>query len=466
MKKLIRFLIRFLLFGLFLITAAFLLLALYYRNNFPVNTWINGVYCTGKSVEEVNQELSVTAETPVVRISDEKGNVCLLDLTATGYTADFKEPLEEFIRQQNPLLWVQNVLLQRSHILYPRASFDRDKLRELFEELEFVQQEQNRREEVAIRFSETEGWQLENGLENRLDTDILFEKILESVENNSFEVKLEQADCFYDMSPTAYQRKLLALWEQVDAFQQCGIVYDMGDQLIPLKGRIAAGFLAVDQSGLPLLDETGELVVDPNQVRAFVSWLAEEYDTYGKEISFQSTRGDIVQVPGNGTYGTTIDQKTELAYLSEALADDLAEVHIPAYLRQGLVRGRNDIGDTYIEVDMTEQKMYYYAEGELVIETDVVTGNTGRRMGTPQGVNYVYNKQRDRVLRGQGYASPVKYWVPVKGAIGIHDASWRSEFGGEIYKTNGSHGCINTPTEIMAQLYEAVEIGTPVVMFY
>ncbi len=119
-----------------------------------------------------------------------------------------------------------------------------------------------------------------------------------------------------------------------------------------------------------------------------------------------------------------------------------------------------------LEIDMTEQKMYYYADGELVIETDVVTGNTGRRMGTPAGVNYVYNKQRNRVLRGEGYASPVKYWVPVKGAIGIHDANWRSEFGGEIYKTNGSHGCINTPTEIMSQLYDAVEIGTPVIMFY
>lgn len=201
-------------------------------------------------------------------------------------------------------------------------------------------------------------------------------------------------------------------------------------------------------------------------MKAFVSRLAEEYDTYGKEISFQSTRGDMVQVPGNGTYGTTIDQEAEFDYLMAALAEKRQEVHIPAYIRQGLVRGKNDIGDTYIEVDMTEQKMYYYVDGELVIETDVVTGHTGRRRGTPQGVNFVYNKQRNRVLRGQGYASPVKYWVPVKGAIGIHDANWRSEFGGEIYKTDGSHGCINTPTEAMAQLYEQVEIGTPVIMFY
>lgn len=466
MKKLRRFLVRFLLFGFFLIAAAFLLLALYYRDNFPVNTWINGVYCTGKSVEEVNQELSARAEAPVVRILDEEGNAYLVDLAETGYVADYTEPLERFISRQNPLSWVENIMLQRSYELLPTPLFDEEMLRRMMDELEPVRQEAGKEAEIRIYFSETEGWVLDNGLEHRLDTELLFQRVLESVADGSYEVDMEQSGCVYDFSPTAWQMTLLALWEKVDAFQQCGVVYDMGDQMMPLQGGISGGFLTVDQSGLPLLDEAGEPVVDPERIKTFISQLAEEYDTYGKEISFQSTRGDMVQVPGNGTYGTTIDQEAEFDYLVAALEENREEVHIPAYIQQGLVRGRNDIGDTYIEVDMTEQKMYYYVDGELVIETDIVTGNTGRRMGTPQGVNYVYNKQRNRVLRGQGYASPVKYWVPVKGAIGIHDASWRSEFGGEIYKTNGSHGCINTPTDVMAQLYEQVEIGTPVIMFY
>ena len=114
---------------------------------------------------------------------------------------------------------------------------------------------------------------------------------------------------------------------------------------------------------------------------------------------------------------------------------------------------------------MTDQKLYYYEEGVCLLATDIVTGNTGRRMGTPEGVNYVYSKQKNRVLRGPGYAAPVSFWMPVKGNIGIHDATWRSEFGGEIYKTNGSHGCINIPYDKMVELYEMVEVGTPVIMF-
>ncbi len=466
MKKLRRFIFRFLLLGMFLMAAVFLLLSLYYYDNFPVNTWINGVYCTGKSVEEVNRELTALAETPVVRIWDDSGNVWLIDTAETGYRADYTEPLERFIHSQGPLAWVENVMFHKSYELMPAFSLEEEKLRELLDDLEPVQREQESKPDVTLRFSGTEGWLLDNGLTHRLDQGLLLECVLKSVADGSCQVDLEQSGCLYDVEPTARQRTLLSLWEKVDAFQQCGIVYDMGDQMIPLKGGISAGFLSVDSSGLPLLDENGSPVVDPERIRAFIGGLAEEYDTYGKEISFQSTRGDIVQVPGNGTYGTTIDQEAECDYLLLALQENRMETHIPAYERQGLVRGRNDIGDTYIEVDMTQQKMYYYEDGELVIETDVVTGNTGRRMGTPQGVNFVYNKQRNRVLRGEGYASPVKYWVPVKGAIGIHDASWRSEFGGEIYKTGGSHGCINTPTEIMSQLYDAVEIGTPVVMFY
>ena len=115
---------------------------------------------------------------------------------------------------------------------------------------------------------------------------------------------------------------------------------------------------------------------------------------------------------------------------------------------------------------MTQQKLYCYKAGELLLETDIVTGNMRRNWDTPVGVNFVYAKQKNRILRGQGYASPVDYWMPVKGAIGIHDADWRKEFGGEIYLKNGSHGCINIPPENMPIIYDNYEIGTPVIMFY
>jgi len=115
---------------------------------------------------------------------------------------------------------------------------------------------------------------------------------------------------------------------------------------------------------------------------------------------------------------------------------------------------------------MGAQKLHFYKEGTLIVETDIVTGDMRRRRSTPEGVYFIYLKQKNRVLRGPGYASPVKFWMPVKGGVGIHDANWRDEFGGNIYETDGSHGCINIPPDIMEDIYEQAEVGMPVVMFY
>ena len=194
-------------------------------------------------------------------------------------------------------------------------------------------------------------------------------------------------------------------------------------------------------------------------------YLAKEYNTVGTQLAFAATSGKTVLVD-YVTYGTELDVEAEKEYLRKAFAEGVSEVHIPTYLKEGYVRGKNDVGDTYIEVDMTAQKLYCYKAGELLLETDIVTGNMRRKWDTPAGVNFVYNKQKKRVLRGPGYATPVDFWMPVKGAIGLHDADWRKEFGGEIYLKNGSHGCVNIPPEIMPTIYEEYEIGTPVIMFY
>ena len=239
----------------------------------------------------------------------------------------------------------------------------------------------------------------------------------------------------------------------------------MGDEIVPVDASVVCEWIKLDENGNFLFDDDNELITDEEKIKEFVKKLAEKYNTAGSDREFQTTRGETVTVSG-GTYGNKINEKAEIAYLTEAFYNKSEELHVPEYTQEALVRGKNDIGNTYIEIDMTEQMMYYYVDGEIYVETPVVTGNTGRRMDTPEGTCYVYNKQKNRVLRGPNYASFVNFWVPVRGNIGIHDAPWRSEYGGEIYKTNGSHGCINTPYDEMEKIYDHVEIGTPVVMFY
>lgn len=114
----------------------------------------------------------------------------------------------------------------------------------------------------------------------------------------------------------------------------------------------------------------------------------------------------------------------------------------------------------YIVVSISNQTLKYYEYDRLVLSSNVVTGINGK---TPIGTFKVLNKATDIILKGKDYKSFVNYWIAFKGAsFGFHDASWRSNFGGNIYKYNGSHGCVNMPYNKVRQLYNIVPIGTPV----
>lgn len=472
MKKLIRFLMIFLSGGLALGAAMFFALAMYYRDNFPVNTWINGVYCTGKTVEQVNEELVRAQEASTFHVVDADGVSWEIDMSAADVRPDFTADLKQYLKQNASFYWLENLQQPvESQLSVNSYAADEGKLRECFEALPFVAAEQERVQGVFVRGS-ADGYYLQDDNSMRLDQEKAFTYLKDCLSKGQTRIDLAEGDCYGNVPDSDADLEQRRIWEQICEFTDkcCRLAYDMGTETVAISERDAADFLEKQPgSGIPFLDEEGKLAVSETAVREWVEHLASEYDTWETEREFEATRGETVTVK-YVTYGTQLDMEAETAYLLGALGGtpDAAGTlpHVPSYSHQGYVRGLDDIGGTYIEIDMTEQKMYYYEEGELALETDVVTGNTGRRMGTPQGINFVYAKQRNRTLRGADYASFVKYWMPVKGNVGIHDASWRSRFGGQIYKTNGSHGCINTPSGKMSELYEMVEVGTPVVMFY
>lgn len=440
-------------------------LAFYYRNGFSYNTWINGVYCTGKTLDEVNEELQEKSAYEGLTITDSDGNAYTIPAQEVSLSMDYLPGLKAFYEQQSPLLWIDNMLGgKKNHEVLPAVSYQEETFEEKVDALPIFTgiRPENRRVKLC---KGPQGYYLLNERSHVLNEEKAKEYIKRAFDSFQGELDLEAAGCYEDLPLTDQMQEDAALYEKVRAFQECGIVYVMGEDEVKVDASVTCSFMKLDEDGNFLLDENGDLIADRNKTDAFIDQLADEYDTVGITREFMATRGEKVTVEG-GIYGNQIDRDAEKEYLYQAFCEKRTERHEPEYLQKALYQGKNDIGSTYIEVDMTEQKMYYYVDGVLELETDVVTGNTSLGRGTPSGTNYVYNKQRNRVLRGADYATPVKYWIPVYKAIGIHDASWRKNFGGKIYKTNGSHGCVNTPTDQAAELYDTVEIGTPCVMFY
>lgn len=459
-----------LMFLLFL-CVGYLLMAFYYRNSFPFNTWINGVYCTGKTVEEVNTELLAKTEAPIVVISYEDGGSVELDLSDCEYEADYKDALYRYLESRNPLLWLENISASGSHIIQPKGMVDELLLEDAFLNLQPVRDRLDRKKDYYLQHDNILGYSVYDGLSNRLDAEKAYSAFKSSIDAGIYTFDLSASEFYYDIELNEEQEEIKQLAAKLEAFQKCGLIYDMGDGRVTFSPAEMSYFIKAER-GNPIyifLDEAGNIALDESAVKEAVDRIADEYDTYGKEYEFQSTRGDTVMVPG-GTYGTLIDRKAEVTFLMENLLlpqyhDGSEQIHIPAYELQGKVRGKKDLGNTYIEIDLTEQMMYYYEEGVLTLETPVVTGDVSEESETPEGMHVVYFMQRNRVLRGEGYTAPVKYWIAIYKRIGIHDSNWRKEFGGDIYMTNGSHGCINTPKDKVAELYELVEVGTPAVVF-
>ncbi len=467
MKRLVKHFVLILCIILVSLMGTYIGLAIYYHNAFAYGTWINNVYCTGKSIEEVNEELVKDFTYEGITVLDKDGNAYVIDAEKIGYQFDFLKALEIYRKQQNSWMWIESLLHGDNTKLAPVVSYDAQTLEELINQLPFIAEEHRHSEKtrrIAI-VKTNQGYELLNERTGVLNVGEAKQAVKEAIEESRTEISLAKEGCYQDLELTGQMQETLQLWEKVERFQECGIVYQMGDEQVPVDASVVCEWIKLEEDGSFALDEKGSLCLREGAIEEFVDALAQEYDTVGAERQFRATRGELVTIEG-GTYGNKIDREAETAYLTEAFLNGRQEVHEPAYLQKALVQGKNDIGSTYVEVDMGEQMMYYYVDGIQQLATPVVTGNTSRRMGTPAGVNYVYLKQTNRILRGPGYASHVDFWMPVKGNIGIHDASWRSKYGGTIYQTNGSHGCINTPRDIMVQFYESVEVGTPVVMFY
>ncbi len=220
------------------------------------------------------------------------------------------------------------------------------------------------------------------------------------------------------------------------------------------------------------VNENMEVTFDAEAVKAYIVSLAEKYDTKGKPRQFTTATGNTVTVEG-GKYGWLMDQEAEYEALIANIQNAETVTREPAYKSRAASHGAMDVGSTYAEVDLTNQKAYFIKDGQVVLESDIVTGNPNKGNATPQGTYSLTYKTRNAVLRGEkkpdgtySYESPVKYWMPFNGGIGFHDASWQSAFGGTRYKSHGSHGCVNMPTSKAAEMYDLISDGIPVVCHY
>jgi hypothetical protein len=296
---------------------------------------------------------------------------------------------------------------------------------------------------------------------NVLDTEAATEVIKNAIKNN--ETIADVSNCYIKASVLSDNEELVTKCDELNEKFNFTITYDMPeDGKLVLDSEVICKFYKVDDNGIPYIDDDGNYVLEEDAIATYVKELAKKYDTIDKQYEFTTHSGEII-TPENTTYGYEINQDKEIATLTENLVAMETVEREPVWKNTSYAY--EEIGDTYVEVSKDEQHMWYYVNGEVVLESDVVTGNIGERE-TNSGLWHVMSKTNGTYLTGDTWKTWVDYWMPFNSdGEGLHDASWRSKFGGNIYKTNGSHGCVNLPSDVAKELYGMIDVGTPVIVY-
>ena len=264
---------------------------------------------------------------------------------------------------------------------------------------------------------------------------------------------------------------LIGKRDAVNEYAGAGLTYTFGEE--------QEVYDLMDISELFMEIKDGKAELSEEKIEDFVEKLAAKYDTRYIERKFESTlRGEITIKAARNDYGYTILQEDEAEQIMEDIESRSHVTREPVYLEKNswgnpyfLARnGVDDLDGTYIEVDLSAQHVWFYKDGEVYTECNCVSGDVTNDHGTQTGCFPLAYKESPSVLTGGNgedeYETKVNYWMPFYEGQGLHDATWRYSFGGNIYRGNGSHGCVNIPLSAARDIYEAVDTGTAIIIFY
>lgn len=432
--------------------------SLYFCDHFCVGTQINNVDYSGKTVDEVRERIINKSKDYELEIVQRNGGKEKISAEEIEYEFVLEDEITDFQENQNPMFWIFKLFQERKYEVETSISYNIKLLKECFDDLSCLDKDYEIDPQDAYAKKVNNKYIIVDAKQgNKVKYGLVKCIIMDAIKNGEMSISLEESQCYEKPKYTLESYEVKRLKDELNKYSNLNIIYQFGDREEILDGRIINSWLTVNKKY--------EVKIIEKEVEEYVKGLAKKYDTLYKTRKFKNAHDRMVQING-GSYGWKIDVEEETKDLLIDIKKGIDVEKEPKYIQKGISRNKNDIGDSYIEIDLSNQRMWYYEDGKCKVDTSVVTGNIRKGMATPAGTYYIVRKTRNRILRGPGYASFVNYWMPINGGIGIHDANWRGRFGGSIYKSSGSHGCINTPFYKVKEIFERVDVGTPVVCYY
>ena len=444
-------------------------ISVYFMSHFFVNTKINGKNFSGKTASDVEKYLQTNIKDYKLTILENEGRQDVISGSEIGLEYRAGTETEKLLKDQNGFAWPKAFFTENSRKVSVNVSYNEESLNQRISQLSCLQTEQTPAENAKPEFDGNQYVIKPEVYGNAVDKERLTEQVKVHITEFQPQLDMVETKCYAKPKYVEDSKEVQEACDAMNKYVNASITYPMNEPVVVDKALISQ-WLQVD----------GEMKVSLN-TEAMKQWFTafgDKYDTQGTTRTFTTPAGKSATVTG-GTYGWSIDEDTELVNLQNSILNGEVVTREPAYYAGGTAAAHSgqDWGNTYAEVDMSAQHMWNVQNGQVVLETDVVTGEPIPSKITPEGVYSLMWKQPNSVLVGEidpdtgepAYRTKVKYWMQVTSSgVGFHDAIWQTAFGGTLYQIpgTGSHGCINMPLDQAGALFNMIEPGTPVIFHW
>ena len=447
----------------------FLSITARYKKVFLPSTTINGVDVSEKTAEEAWQTFHDLIQDYSLRLDFRNDQSETADAATIGYTYDNQEAFETLLEEQKPEGWVATEFGRTyEYTLAMEPVYDEEKLESWVRSLPEAQTENMSapRDAYLARMEDDFIGIIAEDYGTTFDPDDLVAVTKSAISSKLRTLDVEATGIYTLPSVYSSDEDLNSDLEYLNHFLSSAVIYDVPGGQVSLDRHTTIEWIT---------QPDGTFYIDTDTIQAkcvqFLAELGKKLDTSNSTLTFHSTNcGDIVF--DTAQYGYITNEGLEIRYLLEDIISGTTVEREPAVF---LNEEAPTVSDTYIEVDIRNQMAYYYKKNKLKWSSPVVTGCTDKGWDTPIGIFEIAELEKDTTLYGPKdedgnytYESHVAYWMQFAAGYGLHDADWRptmNDFGGDIYKSNGSHGCVNLPVEKAAELFDMLEIGVQVFIF-